>query len=301
MTVLFMKIKARSEGYSNLFIHVYLIASFGFLAAFFIFPIALSIYYSFTNLSLYNIYQFSFVGLRNYISLFTSRSFLNSFYITMLFLFLSAIVGQAMLGLVLAYMLNTVRSYFRTVVTTSLLLAWATPQVTAGILWYTTLSIQPPGVVNLILSSFGLHAVNFLGIRYAIFSIIVANIWLGLAFSVLIYMAGIQNINPSTIKSSIVDGAGPVSRFIHIVVPQLKNSILMDVILITLFTLGTFTMVFTLTGGGPAETTNLLTIYQYYTAFSFFDIGLGSAIGTIVICVAIVLSFLYIRIMRVGV
>jgi len=290
---------AEGKGKGNLFIPVYLLISFGFLAGFFILTIFLSIYYSFTNLSLYNIYQSAYVGFNNYISLFTSPTFYHSVYITLIFLFFSAIIGQSLFGLVLAYMLNSVRPHFRTVVTTCLLLAWATPQVTAGVLWYTTLSLQPPGVFNMILTTFGLRSVNFLGLHYALFSIITANIWLGLAFSVLIYMAGIQNINPSTIKSSIVDGAGSFDRFIHIIVPQLKNSILMDLILITLFTLGTFTLVFTLTGGGPANATNLLTIYQYYTAFSFFDIGLGSAIGSAVIIIAVVLSFLYIRVIEV--
>lgn len=283
----------------NYFIPIYLIISFGILVIFFILPIILSIYYSFTNLSLYNLNRFSFTGISNYIGLFTSSAFYHSLEITLIFLLVSAIIGQAFLGLVISAVLNSVNKTFRAIIATSILLAWSTPQVTGGILWYTTLSSTPPGVVPIILSRLGLHSIDFLGKHFALYSIIVANVWLGLAFSVLIFLAGIQNINPSVVKASIVDGVGPVRRFFTITIPLLKNSILMDLIMITLFTFGTFTLIYTFTGGGPAGTTQILTIYQYYTAFSFFDVGLGSAIGVVIIAMAVALSLIYLRVVKV--
>lgn len=283
----------------NYFILIYLIISFGVLVAFFIVPMALSMYFSFTNTSLYNLHNYKFIGFSNYESLFTSRSFYHSVTITLLFLLLSAIVGQAFLGLILASLLNSVHGIFRGLVITSILLAWATPQVTGGILWSSTLSSTPPGVIPLLMSWLGMRPVNFLGTHYALYSVVISNIWLGLAFSLLIFLAGIQNINPSIVKASVVDGAGPFRRFFSITIPLLKNSILMDLIMITLFTFGTFTMVYTLTGGGPAGSTEILTVYQYYTAFSFFDIGLGSAIGVVIIIIAIILSGIYLRLVKV--
>ena len=128
----------------NYFIPIYLIISFGVLVAFFIVPMALSMYFSFTNTSLYNLHNYKFIGFSNYESLFTSRSFYHSVTITLLFLLLSAIVGQAFLGLILASLLNSVHGIFRGLVITSILLAWATPQVTGGILWSSTLSSTPP-------------------------------------------------------------------------------------------------------------------------------------------------------------
>lgn len=270
-----------------------------FLTVFFLYPIFLAFKYSFTNLSLYSLGSYTYVGLSNYYSLFTSGIFLHSALVTLIFLFVSAIVGQMFLGMVVSYMFSMTGRRFRAVVTTILLMAWATPKITAAIMWYSTASYLPAGTLNSIIIFLGGQPVNFLSRNYALLTVIAANIWIGLGFSVLIFSAGIDNINPSILKASVVDGASSLSRFFRIVVPSLKNSILMDLILITLFTLGAFTIVFGITGTGPANATNILTIYQYYTAFSFFDIGLSNAIGVVIILIAIVLSLIYIRIIDV--
>jgi multiple sugar transport system permease protein len=280
-------------------IYLILIPSFVYLAVFFLYPIYLSVSYSFTNISLYNISHFKFVGFANYKSLFTSHIFQKSIYITLIFLIISAIVGQMFLGSIIAYLLTLTGKTFKIIVTTIILIAWATPQVTAGIIWYSTLSYIPVGTVNYILNYFGFHSINFLSTKLALASIIIANIWIGLGFSVLIFMAGIQNINPGVIKASYIDGANPFTRFFYIIFPMLKSSIITDLLLITLFTFGTFTLVYVMTAGGPAESTNLLTIYQYNTAFSLFALGIANAIGVIIIALAIGISLIYIRIIKV--
>ncbi len=270
-----------------------------FLAIFFLYPIFLAFKYSFTNLSLYSLGSYTYVGLSNYVSLFTSGIFVHSVMVTLAFLIVSAIIGQMFLGMVISYLFSMTGRRFRTIITTILLMAWATPKITAAIMWYSTASYLPPGTLDTILIGLGGHPVNFLSRNYALLTVIAANIWIGLGFSVLIFSAGIENINPSIMKASIVDGASSMSRFFRIVVPSLKNSILMDLILITLFTLGAFTIVFGITGSGPANSTNILTVYQYYTAFSFFDIGLSNAIGVVIILIAIILSIIYIKIIDV--
>lgn len=270
-----------------------------FLLVFFLYPIFLAFRYSFTNLSLYSLASYTYVGLQNYVSLFTSGIFLHSVQVTLIFLILSAIIGQMFLGMVIAYLFTMTGRRFRAVVTTILLLAWATPKITAAIMWYSTASYLPTGTLNALILALGGHPVNFLSRNYALLTVIAANIWIGLGFSVLIFTAGIDNINPSILKASTVDGASSLNKFFRIIIPSLKNNILMDLILITLFTLGAFTIVFGLTGPGPANSTNILTVYQYYTAFSFFDIGLSNAIGVVIILIAVVLSIIYIKIIDV--
>lgn len=280
-------------------IYLILIPSFIYLAIFFLYPIYLSVSYSFTNISLYNISHFTFIGFTNFHDLFTSHIFLKSIYITVVFLVLSAIVGQMFLGSIIAYLLTLTKKYFKLIVTTIILIAWATPQVTAGIIWYSTLSYIPDGTINYILNYFGMHSINFLSMKLALMSIIIANIWIGLGFSVLIFLAGIQNINPSVIKASYIDGANPFTRFFYIIFPMLKSSIITDLLLITLFTFGTFTLIYVMTAGGPAQSTNLLTIYQYNTAFSLFSLGLANAIGVVIIVLAIAISLIYVKIIKV--
>ncbi len=270
-----------------------------FLAIFFLYPVFLEFKYGFTNLSLYNLGHYSFVGLKNYYNLFTSSVFLNSVVTTLIFVFASAIVGQLFLGMVVAYMLSFTRKNFRTFVTAIILIAWATPQITAAIMWYNAASYYPMGTINVIIMALGGHPVNFLSKNLALLTVINANIWIGLGLSVLIFSAGINNINPSILKAALIDGASTVNRFFRIVIPSMKISILMDLILITLFTLGTFTIVYGIIGSGPANSTNVLTVYQYYTAFSFFDIGLSNAIGVIIILIGIALSIIYIKLIDV--
>ncbi|ARD84909.1 ABC-type sugar transporter, permease component [Ferroplasma acidiphilum] len=281
-------------------IFLILVPSFVYLLIFFIYPIFLSIKYSFTNLSLYDISHYAFTEFTNYKELFTSHLFLKSIYITIIFLIFSAIIGQMFLGSIIAYLITLTQKYFKIVVTTVILIAWATPQVTAGIMWYSTLSYIPDGTINFILTGFGLHSINFLSIHNALYSIIIANIWIGLGFSVLIFLGGIQGIDPSIIKASYVDGAKPFRRFFSIIFPLLKKSIITDLLLITLFTFGTFTLIYVLTAGGPAGSTELLTIYQYNTAFSLFSLGLANAIGVIIIIIALGLSLIYLKFIKVN-
>jgi ABC-type sugar transport systems, permease components len=288
--------KSRKELTSMILI---LIPSAAFLGIFFIYPIVLAFYYSFTSLSLYNIAYVHFIGFRNYVSIFTSSTFWQSTEVTVVFVLISAIIGQMFFGMVIGYVLSLTRKKYRTIITTVLLIAWATPQITAAIMWYSTASNIPAGTLDVLLTSLGFHSINFMSRHWALITVIIANVWLGLGFSVLIFSAGIENINPSVIKATIVDGASTFTRFFRVIVPLLKNSILMDLILITLFTLGAFTIVFGITGPGPADSTNILTIYQYYTAFSFFDIGLSTAIGVFIIAIGVVLSLIYIKIIDV--
>lgn len=280
-------------------IFLILIPSFIYLGIFFIYPIVLSFVYSFTNLSLYNIDHYSYVGFRNFENLFKSHMFLKSIYITIIFLIVSAILGQMFLGSIIAYLLTLTQKYFKILVTTLILIAWATPQVTAGVMWYSTLSYIPDGTINVILNGFGLHSINFLSIKNALYSIIIANIWIGLGFSVLIFLGGIQAIDPSIIKASYIDGAKPFRRFFSIIFPLLKKNIITDLLLITLFTFGTFTLIYVLTAGGPAGSTDLLTIYQYNTAFSLFSMGIANAIGVIIILIAIGISMIYLKFIKV--
>ena len=283
----------------DFFPYIALLPAFIYLIIFFIYPLVLSFYYSFTQLSLYNINRSIFVGFSNYKNLFTSSVFIQSITITIAFVILSGIVGQMFLGSIVAYIINSTRKTFSTIVILIILMAWATPQVVGGITWYSTVSYIPMGVVNYIITRLGATPINFLSTSNALYTVIVANTWLGLGFSVLLFNAALKNISPSIIKATIIDGANPFSRFFRVIFPMLKNTILTDLILITLWTLGTFTMIYVMTAGGPANATDLLTIYQYRTAFSLFSVGLANAIGVIIILIGVVMSLIYLRFIKI--
>ena len=284
---------------SIIFYILALIPAFLYLGIFFIYPLFLSIYYSFTNISLLNINNFNFVGFFNYTRLFTSSVFEQSIVITIVFFVFSAVIGQMFFGAIVAYVINGTNKFFGTIITLTILMAWATPQVVSGITWYSTLSYVPMGLANYILNSIGVAPIHFLSFHNALYMIIIANAWLGMGFSVLLFSSAIKNINPSVIKATVVDGAGSFSRFFRIIFPMLKQTILTDMILITLWTLGAFTLIFVLTHGGPSDSTNILTIYQYNTAFSVFNVGLANAIGVIIILAGVIMSLLYLKVIKI--
>ncbi len=289
----------RKEKNNSVFYIMALIPAFAYLGIFFIYPLVLSVYYSFTNISLLNIDHYRYVGFYNYGRLFASSVFEQSVIITVVFFIFSAILGQMVLGAIVAYVINGTKKIFGTVITLVILMAWATPQVVSGITWYSTLSYFPVGLVNYIITVLGGKPIHFLSYHNALYMIILSNIWIGLGFSVLLFSSAIKNINPSVIKATIVDGAGPFSRFFRVIFPMLKQTILTDLILITLWTLGAFTVVYVLTHGGPADATNILTIYQYHTAFSVFDVGLANTIGVMIILAGVIMSLVYIRVIKI--
>jgi multiple sugar transport system permease protein len=130
-------------------------------------------------------------------------------------------------------------------------------------------------------------------------SIIVANIWRGTAFSMLLFSAALEGIPRELFEAAAIDGAGLVRRILHISLPLLTGAIATDLLLITLQTLSDFTLVYVLTGGGPGFKTQLLTIYTYQEAFKFYQLGYGTAVSLLILAVGAILSLMYIRVLRV--
>ena len=128
--------------------------------------------------------------------------------------------------------------------------------------------------------------------------IIIANIWRGTAFSMLLYASALEGIPDELLEAAAIDGANLWQRVRSIILPLIKGSIATDLLLITLATLSDFTLVYVLTAGSNLNT-ELLTIYQYRQAFQFYQIGYGSAIALLIIAVGAILSLIYIRILRV--
>jgi multiple sugar transport system permease protein len=130
--------------------------------------------------------------------------------------------------------------------------------------------------------------------------IIVANVWRGTAFSMLLYASALEGIPDEMFEAASIDGAGAWSRLRYITLPLIKGSIATDLLLITLATLSDFTLVYVMTGGSNINN-ELLTIYQYRQAFQFYQIGYGSAIALLIIVVGAILSLIYIRALRIDI
>ena len=269
-----------------------LLPAFVLLGIFFILPAIWAVYISFTNMALTGptALHWEFVGLRNFFQIASDNNFWTSLYVTLFFLF-GCVIGQFGIGLLLAVYLKGKSAFTRFSVEALAIIAWVMPEVVGGFSWISFLS-YPGGLANSLLNPLNLSQPWLF--FHPLLSVTIANIWHGTAFSLLMFIAALDGIPKEIIESAKIDGASPFKIFFNITLPLINTSILTDLILITLFTMGEFTLVFTMTGGGPGMATNLLSIYAYRQAFSFYNISYGSAISIVMLMVGMLISLFYV-------
>lgn len=283
---------------------LFMAPAFLVIAIFMLGPAVWAFYVSFTNMALTGAGAATpqWVGLQNFIQILRDGEFLNAFRVSLTYLVFSALIGQAGLGLLLALLMRKRNPVFKSVLGAIIITAWVIPDVVAGFLWNSFLaggpqSVLSPGLLNAIMQTLTLPQHAWVQ-EYPVVMIIIANIWRGTAFSMLLYASALEGIPDELLEAAAIDGANVWSRVRHITLPLIRGSIATDLLLITLATLSDFTLVYVLTAGSNLNT-ELLTIYQYRQAFQFYQIGYGSAIALLIIAVGAILSLIYIRILRV--
>lgn len=233
-----------------------------------------------------------FTGLDNYRNLLTDPDVGASLWITAIFVLGSAVVGQNGLGMVFAVLTQHRSAPVRATVGTVIIAAWVLPEVVAALTIYAFLNNQ--GTLNEVLGSVGLGAQNWL-YTAPLAAVICANTWRGTAFSMLVYQAALREVPSELIEAAMVDGAGPFRRFWSVTLPLLRRTIITNLMLITLQTIGLFGLIFILTGGGPDNRTQTLPILMYRQAFQFGQIGYGTAIALVLLLFGAGLSVGYLR------
>jgi multiple sugar transport system permease protein len=128
--------------------------------------------------------------------------------------------------------------------------------------------------------------------------VIVANVWRGTAFSMLLLYAGLMAVNRELYEAARVDGAGRMRLLWHITLPQIRPILLVNAILITISTLNTFDMILSLTGGGPAQATEVLALHTYNSVFVNFNLAAGSVFAVILLVLSLLLTVGYRRLLR---
>ncbi|WP_041423916.1 carbohydrate ABC transporter permease [Thermosediminibacter oceani] len=238
-----------------------------------------------------------FVGLQNYTILFSDGRFwaatLNTFYFTVISVALELVVGMTM-----ALLMNK-RFRATGLIRAAVLVPWAIPTIVSALMWKFIYNDQF-GVLNDILMKLGLIESyrSWLGTpASAMGAAIFADVWKTSPFMALILLAGLQTIPEELYEAARVDGAGSVRQFFSITLPLLKPTILVALIFRTLDAFRVFDLIFVLTGGGPGNSTETLSIYAYKTLFRNLDFGLGSAISVVIFIFVFILAMLYIRMM----
>lgn len=199
------------------------------------------------------------------------------------------------LALVLAAVLNSSWRRFRTTLRVAYFLPAVTTLVAYSIVFRVLLKTEG-GVVNQLLGAVGLHGIDWLNSPgWARIALIASITWRWTGYNMVILLAGLQAVPKELYEAAAVDGAGPVTTFVRVILPELRPVLLFTTVTSTIGTLQLFDENFILTGGGPANATLTPVLYLYRVGFQQLDFGYASAIAWVVVLIIGVLSLLQFR------
>lgn len=222
------------------------------------------------------------VGLENYGRLLKDSLFWISLKNSSV-LFGASVLLEVSLGVAAALYLSKSGRRYKGALIAALLLPWLFSEIVTAMTWRSIFH-EPFGLLNGLLRQAGLPQVPWLGRpNTAMAALVVASLWQGVGISAMVILAALQNIPTRLFDLASIDGAVGWRRLLHVVLPQLKGVLLLDCMLVGIKSLGSFTLVFALTGGGPGYGTEVLATYVYRLTFSHYDLGYASAVG---VCLA---------------
>lgn len=260
-------------------------------------PLLRSVTISFQDYSLLQPGQNEWIGFKNYILLFSQPEIWEILGNTFFFVITSSLF-EFIIGFCFALLLNTiVRS--RNLLSGIALINWITPSVVVAFIWRWIFHGEY-GIINFVLTSLNISSENIQWIsdyQGAMLVVIAAHVWKQFPFMMVMILAGLQTVPRDVVESSIIDGSNQFQRFWFIVLPYLKNIILISTLLSVIRNFQSFTIIWLITEGGPATRTTTLSIDVFRKAFMEFDMGSASAVGTLWLLFLALIALFYIRMM----
>lgn len=261
---------------STISAYLFLAPLFAVLLCLITYPIVDGIYTGFTDRAIGR--PGKFIGFGNFIELFSNEIYLRAIGNSLLYT-IAAVAGKFVLAMLAAILLTQefpCRNFVRALV----LIPWAVPGLIGALAWrwiYT----EEGGVLNYLLMSAGLIEEPVFWVSEAssaVIAIIVAMVWHGLPFFIMMFMAGMAAIPGDLYEAASIDGANAWKRFWNVTIPQMHDVIMITVMLASIWTFNSFHMVFLLTGGGPGNKTHIMPTLAYYFAIGRSQLGTGSAV-----------------------
>lgn len=261
-----------------------------------IYPLVNGVWLGFTDASPLN-RSLHFVGLANFIDLLTDPKFWEVLW-NSAFLIVTSIVLSTLLGFVVALMLTSgirLVGLFRTAV----FQVWLVPWIAVAILWGWIFN-SDYGIVNFVLIDVGVlgHPQKWLADPVlAQLVIISAFTWRQIPFMMVVALAALQGIPGEVIEAAAIDGAGYARQLVHIVLPLVRNVMMVVALLQAVRLFQEITLPWVLTHGGPINATTTLSLYAYKIAFERWDFGMASAVGTIWLLLLAGFALIYVRLL----
>jgi multiple sugar transport system permease protein len=261
------------------------------------YPFCMALYFSVSNAFIGR--PSHLVGLRNFINLWQSDAFRQTFQNAFVFCG-AAVAAKLVMGISLALLLNQ-QLWFKRLIRGAVLLPWVIPTALSTLGWWWMFN-SLYSVVNWTGLALGLMdppGPNWLGQKYyAMAAIIIVNIWRGLPFFAITILAGLVAIPKELYEAAEADGAGPVARFWYVTLPLLKGVLAIVVLFSTIFTFSEFNIVFVLTHGGPINSTHLFATLARQVGLETGRIGEGAAISLYLFPVLMLVVWAQLRFVR---
>lgn len=236
-----------------------------------------------------------FVGLKNYMKIFQDPVFTKSMLNTLIFT-LCCLAVQFVIGFLLALFFNQHFSVAKPV-RGLLLIPWMIP-ITVTALMFKFIFGTDVGILNYFLKSIGIISQNIdwlTSANTALFAIVCANVWIGIPFNMILISTGLTTIPKELYESASIDGAGKVQTFFKITLPLLRTTIESVLILGFIYTFKVFDLVYVMTGGGPVNSTHMLSTYSYKLSFEMFKYSEGAAVANVLLVILLIVGVFYLR------
>lgn len=254
-------------------------------------PMIYSFYLSFTSWDGFSPPQF--VGLKNFVRLFRDRVFYTSLSNNLEWIILFMTV-PIVLGLTLAMILNgniPGEKFFKS----SFFLPMVLSLVVCGLVW-SWLYNPAFGLINAVLRAIGLEGLTrgwLSDPKVVMESVIAVAIWRQVGYVMVLYLAGLQSVDPDLVDAAMVDGASALQRFFHVILPQLAPITVIVIVISIIDSLRAFDLVSVMTRGGPFNSSSVLANYMYIQAFNNYRMGYGAAIAVILFLISLVFILFY--------
>ncbi|WP_083087981.1 carbohydrate ABC transporter permease [Actinobaculum suis] len=271
-----------------------------YIAIFLVFPLYYNLFLSVTNANGSNLIKgtFTFNKFANYGNVLSDPVFWQALGLSAIFT-IACLFFQYVFGFALALLF---RKPFpgNGVIRALLLVGWIMPPVVTGTIWR-WLFDSDFGVVNFLFGKLGVidEPIRWLTVGpTAMVAVIIANLWVGIPFNMLLLLSGLQTIDDSLYEAAQVDGASSWRQFWSITFPLMKPVTISVLLLGVINTYKVFDLIYVMTKGGPVNATTTLPIYTYLETYTVFDFGNGAAASTLTLLLPLGLSWFYVKSLR---
>ncbi|MFZ4452850.1 carbohydrate ABC transporter permease [Salibacterium aidingense] len=283
----------KRETRSKLIAYAFILPALLFFLFIVAYPLFTVLWDSFQIKNLINPETQGFAGLDNYISVLQNPNFIPALWNTIGWTVLS-VTGEYVLGITSALALNQKikgRAIFRGII----IIPWVVPIVIAGMTW--TWMLTPDyGVLNIWMADLGLidEPYYWLGEKdTSLLTVVIVNIWRSFPFYTICFLAALQAVNREMVEAAAIDGAGIITRFRKIILPELKSVSMVLIFIHVIWTFINFDFIWIMTQGGPARASETLPIMIYKFAMEEFNVGIASALSSMMLAFMLLVFIMY--------